>query len=259
MPNHTAYIFAHPGHEFRLLQTLSDSPSVVYIFTQGSRAATSTARISASRKLADELGAKHGEVFGVATDREFYQAIMDKNVPFFETLITQLVTSFSQHKVRRVILDSWQNYNPIHDLTHLCGRLACERYQAMTGQSLAVFDYPVVFGALAGAPIGPIASNCALDNVQVAAKMAAIKAYPDIADDAEALIRMDDNQALRHETLHHLLPVDDLEPPASPFYEDYGRKRVASGAYTDVITWPHVRAIVTGLTNLQSCSQKSVA
>lgn len=259
MPSPTAFVFAHPGHEFRLLDTLSEGPAVVSIFTQGSRAATSTDRIHASQDLAASLGAKRGPVFGAATDRDFYQAILSQDIAFFEALVSQLALSFCQDKVSRVVLDSWQNYNPIHDLTHLCGRLAAHRCEWETGRALPVFDYPVVFGELAGAPIGRIASTRVLDASQVAAKQAAIDAYPDIAADAQALIRLDPEQALRLETLHHVLPLGQLAPVSTPFYEHYGRQRVASGSYDQVIGWQDVQTIVTGLTTLQSTTQRDAA
>ena len=259
MPSPTAFVFAHPGHEFRLLDTLREGPAVVSIFTQGSRAATCTDRITASQDLAARLGAKRGPVFGAATDRDFYQAILARDVAFFETLVTRLASSFLNDKVSRVVLDSWQNYNPIHDLTHLCGRLAVHRCQQITGRALPVFDYPVVFGELAGAPIGPIASTRTLDDTQVAAKRAAIDAYPDIAADAQALIRLDGEQALRLETLHRLLPLDQLAPTTAPFYEHYGRQRVASGSYDQVIGWQDVQAIATGLSAHHSTALRDAA
>jgi hypothetical protein len=251
MPSLTAFVFAHPGHEFRLLNTLSISPGLIHIFTHGSRAATSTARISASRLLAHELGVTQGSIFGIAKDRDFYQAILDEDIGFFDSMTTQLAASFIKHTISRVILDSWQNYNPIHDLTHLCGRLAVERVRHSTGQTIAALDYPVVFGELAAAPSGPLADSVVLDNDQIAKKLKAISDYPDIADDASALIRMDGEQALAIESLHHLLPIQQLFPTVPPFYEDYGRQRVASGSYSQVITWPHVQSIVTGLLQLQ--------
>lgn len=260
MPKRTAFIFAHPGHEFRLLSTIQHSPSVINIFTCGSRHTTSTARIDASRNLATRLGATTGPVFGSATDRLFYDAILDKDVAFFETLVRQLTQSFLTQQTERVILDSWQNYNPIHDLTHLCGRLAASRFEKMTGRALQVFDYPVVFGHLAAAPIGSLASTLTLDAADSATKLRAINAYPDIADDALALFAINEHQALQVESLHHMLPLADLFPTTTPpLYEAYGRERVACGNYTRVITWADVEIIACALQSQPDYNLQAVA
>lgn len=255
MTDVTAYVFAHPGHEFRLLGTITSGPSVIHILTHGSRSTSSTARINASRALATRLDASHGLVFGVASDRDFYQSILAEDVSFFDQIIENLALSFERDSVSRVVLDGWQNYNPIHDLAHLCGRLAAHRAARRSGRPLKVLDYPVVFGSLTTTPIGPAVCELRLTPADAQSKLDAIKAYPDIADDAEALIDIDPEQALTLETLHELLPLDALLPTGSPpFYELYGRMRVDDGSYSEVITWPHIQPIMQRLQDLQPTS-----
>ena len=259
MPSRTAYIFAHPGHEFRLLHTITTCPSVLHIFTTGSRSSTSMERIEASRLLASKLGAIEGEVFGPAIDRTFYEAILGGDVQFFQNLVEQLASSFILHDVNRVVVDSWQNYNPLHDLTHLCGRLATHRFEKQTGRALQILDYPVVTADLSDAPCGPLVSSTTLDLAQAKYKLEAIAAYPDIADDANRLIAFDGNDAVKVECLHSLLPLAELKPSRPPFYEAYGRSVVSTGTYSEVITWHHVEAIMNGLLERSSCPPKVAA
>lgn len=252
MLSRTAYIFAHPGHEFRLLHTITTSPSILYIFTKGSRSTTSSERIEASKLLASKIGAIQGEVFGPEIDRTFYQAILNGDVAFFDNLVEQLVSSFIRHDVTRVVVDSWQNHNPVHDLTHLCGRLAAYRFETQTGHALQIFDYPVVTAGLTDMPCGPLVSSNTLDAAQTEAKLAAIAAYPDIAGDANLLIALDGEDVVKLETIHNLLPLDQLIPSSAPFYELYGHSVVSKGAYSEVITWSHVQAIMKGLLAISS-------
>lgn len=248
MPYHTAFVFAHPGHEFRLMEFIRSNNSTVHIFTHGSRAAVSSARIEASAKLNRSLGAQKGNVFGAYSDRVFYTALLNQDFSFFETIIDQLSIAFEQDGTDQVVTDAWQNYNPIHDIAHICARMAAARTLARTGAKITVYDYPVVLGELAHAPCGPAIQRRHLSPESISFKQQLLAAYPDIADDASALIAIAGNDALSIESLHRLLPLSDLFPTVTaPYYEQYGKTRVASGAYTQLITWAHVQAIVNYL------------
>lgn len=241
----TAIVLAHPGHEFRLLEWIRRERPVVHILTQGSRNGRSTERIEASGRLLAEVGATCGTVFGVARDREFYEAVMTTNLSFFDALLDQLTADFIARNVKTVVADSWQNYNPIHDLAHLAARSSAGMAAEILDRRIAFLDYPVVDGHLTGAPKGPETSRLTLSPSALSFKVAKLSSYPDIADDALALTRQLGDAALSVETLHRPLPLSQLEPREQPLYEIYGAKRVRAGHYQQVLSWAHVSAIAS--------------
>lgn len=242
---HTAFVFAHPGHEFRLLDHIRSSNATVHIFTRGSRSGTSSARIDASARLCQLLDSKQGTLFGEHSDRCFYTAILQRDFAFFDDIVERLALAFEQDGTDLVVTDSWQNYNPVHDLAHLCARAAVAKTRARSGKSITVYDYPVVLGELALAPTGHEIQRRHLTADALALKLQRLNDYPDIANEAAALLEIGGTDALAIETLHQLLPLSVLYPSiTAPYYEQYGQLRVASGTYKEVITWPAIKAIV---------------
>lgn len=245
-----AFVVAHPGHELRLARWFVANKPFFFVIAKGSRSASSEARIQASRDMAVELGAVPVEPFGSTFDRVLYDWILSGNGAAFDALTDALRDAFVARDVSRVVTDAWQNYNPVHDLTHLMARVAAAEAGERLGRPIEVLDYPVVLGA-ALTPCGAERTRIALTETQVADKLALISRHPDIADEVASLLEVAGRDFLGIETLHDTRPLADLTPTpgAPPLYECYGKKRVAAGLYAEVLRWGHMAPIVTSLTS----------
>lgn len=239
---------AHPGHELRLSAWISRARPLLFILAKGSRSRHSSVRIEASRALAQELGAQPAEPFGATFDSDFYQQILDGDLPAFGRLADSLREAFVRQGVFQVITDAWQNYNPMHDLTHLIARVAAAEAAQMLERSVECLDYPVVLGEMAHADLGSEVMRLNLAPDEVAEKMALAASYPDIAEDAAALSRAAGRRVYDTESLHQTLPLSRLIPTREPpWYERYGEGRVGAGVYSRVLRWDHMAPIVEGL------------
>ena len=240
-------VLAHPGHEFRLLEWIRRHRPQIHIMTYGSRGGNSTERISASRKLAQQLEASPGALFGVASDREFYQSVLLSDFDFFDTLTRRLAGSLIDQRADAVVADRWQDYNPIHDLTHAVARAAVHLAASRLDEDISFFDYAVVADDQSVC-VQAEACRINLTPVECARKMAAMNAFPDIADDIDALVGQLGRGAISVEILNVAAPHAGLGPRAiAAWYETYGAERVRTGIYKEVLTGAHVSRIAEHL------------
>lgn len=245
----TALVVAHPGHELRLATWVERIRPVVFIIAKGARSGRSEARIQASRALVRALGATPSEPFGMAFDAELYGWIMQGDVAAFSNLADALREAFLAESVETVVADSWQNYNPVHDLTHALARVAAAEASAILGREILVLDYPVVIGPLAHAEAGCEHSRIVLTPAEVEAKMRLADAYPEIVEDVRALSEAVGGRAFDLESFHHPAPLRTLMcgPGGLPWYERYGEDRVKAGVYSQALRWSHMEPIVDTL------------
>lgn len=221
---------------------------MVHILTHGSRNGCNTERVDASTALITRHGGTTGEVFGYASDRDCYAAIMSGTPDLFHTILDSLADSFVANGVTRVVTDAWQNYNPIHDLANLLARTAATLASARLGHTITVLDYPVVSGPLSAAPTGPLVETLTLCDAQRDVKQAEVSQYPDVSSEFAELKTHEGLNLLALETLHQPLPFAELFPhQITPLYEQYGMQRVLSGHYTQVLGWNHVQVIAHSL------------
>jgi hypothetical protein len=241
-----AFVAAHPGHELRLATWIARTKPLLYIVAKGARSGKSEARIHASRTLAHSLGATPTDMFGMAFDADIYDWILNVDIGAFSALADRLRDDFVARSVDGVVVDGWQNYNPVHDLTHLRARGAAGEASVLTGRDIQVLDYPVVMGRLAHAEQGPEHSRIGLSAHALEAKMALVDCYPEIADDVRALSEAVGHKAFDSETLHYPLPIAALMRTADnpPWYERHGEERVRAGVYVRALRWSHMEPIV---------------
>lgn len=219
---------------------------MVFIIAKGSRSGRSEARILASRALILELGGAPAEPFGLAFDAEIYDWIMTGDISPFARVADDLRDAFVAQGTTTVVTDSWQNYNPVHDLTHLLSRVAAAEAAQVTGDRIEVLDYPVLPAPLARVEGGPEHSRIALSAAEIETKMAWTAQFPEIVEDVELLSKTDGRGAFDLESLHYPQDFQALirGPDHPPWYEIHGEKRVEAGVYKDVLRWSHMAPIV---------------
>jgi hypothetical protein len=135
-------IFAHPGHELRAFHLMELVRPWVFVLTDGS-GSTADSRIGESRALVARAGAREAATFGPLTDREAYAALMASDAEPFLAHLEGLTRSLLDERVRGVLVDAAEGYNPVHDLCHWIGRAAAARAR-QRGAEISLYEVDLV-------------------------------------------------------------------------------------------------------------------
>jgi hypothetical protein len=228
-------VVAHPGHELLVHDWMVEHRPVVMILTDGSGSAGAP-RIEGSARIVREAGATLGPVFGHAPDAVFYQAILRGDVAFFAAL----VRAAAAVRAPLVLSDAIEHFNPVHDLAAVIATLAA-------GDAARwVFPIEVAVDREALPPDWRVRT---LDAGARARKRAALAHMPQL--EVETARRRDEGkEATGLEILGPLAAGAPLMPaPAGEaFYETFGRRRIAAGAFGELITYAgHVAPLAHAL------------
>jgi hypothetical protein len=226
---------AHPGHELRLHHWLELAHPEVAVLTDGS-GSTGVSRVPSTLAVLQATGAQAASVMGEVTDRDVYQAVMRCDVEAVAALTLRLANVFAPASF--VVVDSWEGYNPIHDLCMVIGGLAAAR------AGVPLYEYPVVGPFQVRGTEDEIVLR--LDDAALRRKLAAAYQYEELRGDVDTMLNDAGEESLRVEVLR------PAEPPVlteKPFYEMHGEQQVAAGRYASVLRWrEHLAPFLTELT-----------
>ncbi|MFY9826070.1 MAG: hypothetical protein WAM82_32185 [Thermoanaerobaculia bacterium] len=253
-PRRAALVVAHPGHELRVHRWLEVARPVVFVLTDGS-GSHGVSRLASTTALLDRAGASAGSIYGRLSDRELYRAIRAGDLGLFTALVDELARGLAGVEV--VAGDAVEGYNPGHDLCRLLLNAAVLRLEA-EGRRIANYDFPLVGAPDDGLPGDRGAPNeddlrLELDARALQRKLAAARAYPELAGEVEAAVAAHGTESFRIERLRPVrygLSLADIAPLFShpPFYETHGEKRVVLGLYDQVIRFQdHLAPLAAGL------------
>jgi hypothetical protein len=184
------------------------------------------------------------------SDRDIYRAILDVDVGLFCRVADQIASALMEQEVDCVVGDSVEGYNPSHDICRLMINAAVRIAEPFTGP-ISNYDF-----ALVGDPgfcpqeLKGNAIMISLDDDALARKVAAAQSYPEMAGEVKAAIDRYGVAPFARECLRPADPANWIGwlSPEKPFYETYGEKRVAEGAYSEVLRFEkHVRPIAEAL------------
>lgn len=233
---------AHPGHELLVYKRFFRTRLRVMVLTDGSGGA-GRSRIGLSRELLDRLSGEAVEPFGRYTDARFYDAILQQDVAFFGALTDRLAEALADPAIDTLISDAAEHYNPVHDLCFVVGALAARRLESQ-GRRLRHFVCPIVadgegtsrLDETLGKPVVTEKRRAAQDFADHIADLAHLmEARPQLVDQEILITPRTDGP---------LLPP----PPAPPFYEAYGRERLARRGGGELITYRrHMAPLVAAL------------
>src|SRR5262249_36767462 len=116
----SALLVAHPGHELFLHHWLERERPIVFVLADGS-GGHGQDRSAASARVIREAGASIGPVFGLASDKRWYEAILAGERDLFDRARRLITATCRDAQVRHLVTDSIELYNPMHDL---CNALA---------------------------------------------------------------------------------------------------------------------------------------
>jgi len=252
----SALIIGHPGHELRVLGWVRAVKPLVAILTDGS-GADGVPRIGQTTRLLDGALARRSAVYGVATDREMYRAILEQDLDYFVALAGRLADELCEHQIEWVAGDAIEGYNPTHDVCSVLIDRAVRLASARMGIDIQHRAFPLV-----GAPrTGPPAVDreyLQLATCELALKLADIRSYARSAGGAlvtevDELLQRFGEKAFSEEAFERVDVAGALAAfeEERPFYETYGEQQVAAGTYRFVIRYrehfePIVRALSSG-------------
>jgi hypothetical protein len=239
-PSRSALVVAHPGHELRVHGWLERARPTVFVLTDGSGHGRGS-RLASTERLLRGARAVPGAIFGRFTDRELYRFLLKGDTDPLKDLVRELAAAFVATGVDSVAADALEGYNPGHDLCRVLTDAAVTLASRQTGRGLASYGFP-----LSGAPdacpaaLGVSPLRLTLDDAALARKLAAARAYPEMAAEVERALAAHGEESFRVECL---CPVDPGSGEAEiveragspPYYEAYGERQVALGHYRQVL------------------------
>jgi hypothetical protein len=233
-----ALIVGHPGHELRVWKWMRTVAPVVGVLTDGSGHGVDS-RLELSRAECRRAAARVSSWFGVATDTEIYQAILEHDLQFFLGLSDALAALLVDEAIDCVAGDATEGYNPTHDVCRLIIDRAVRI--ALGARALTNFAFPLIGH-------GPCPDSHAdavhvdLSSAELALKMDACRHYAEAAGgtllaEVAAMLHEEEESKLSREYLTPVVARSPASYPADylPFYETYGEKQVAAGRYKVVI------------------------
>jgi hypothetical protein len=236
-----ALFVAHPGHELRLHRWLELSHPDVYVLTDGSGSA-GYSRVPSTLAVLDATGARAGSVMGEVTDHEIYQAVMHRDVVAAVSITLRLAAAFVDADF--VVVDSWEGYNPTHDLCRVMGALATARATCLAGRTVPLYEYLVVQPFRSRGSADEIVVS--LDEEALSRKLSAAHRYKGLRVDVEQMLERMDAEALRIEVIR---PAEAPVISSKPFYEARGEQQVAAGRYPSVLRYTeHLAPFLAALT-----------
>jgi hypothetical protein len=246
---------AHPGHELRLYGWLRAVHPTVCFLTDGS-GADGTPRLARSSELIDSAGALAGPMYGSASDRAIYAALLAGEAALFHSLARDLAAVLVEGDYDMIVGDAAEGYNPSHDVARMLVDNAVEIVRGR-GARIDNYAFPLVGHPQhpsAGTTAGPLPLH--LDDAALEAKIECGRAYARetggiLVSEVDEAIERFGIDAFRQERLfiagapsELVAAFDDIVP----FYETYGAQQVASGRYTSAIRWKdHVRPVACAL------------
>ncbi|QLE58783.1 hypothetical protein [Nostoc sp. TCL26-01] len=246
-----ALIIAHPGHEIRVHGWLELACPMVFILTDGS-GSSQEPRLNSTTKILNKINAKPSNIYGRFSDREIYQAILNHDFNLFIKLTEELVDILSQAQVELVVGDAVEGYNPVHDVCRIIINAAVEILEKR-GQKIANFDFWLNRKPDDFAPQLSEQVVCLkLDDAGLARKLATAQGYDEMAEEVNAAIQVFGLEVFRNECFRQIQirGKNDAQMADTPFYEQYGEKKVVAGLYQQVLRYDeHVYPLAQALWN----------
>jgi hypothetical protein len=230
----TALFVAHPGHELRIHGWLERTRPLVFVLTDGS-GGLGQSRLASTQGLLDAAGARSGRIFGRFTDRTLYRALVGHQYGEFVDVARELATTLVEHKIDFIAGDSAEGYNSGHDVCRLLIDAAVEWIRVREGRPIENRDFPVVAAPeTCSVEQRDSAIWFQLDEPALSRKLAAARAYRELANEVEAALTAHGPNAFSTECLRLVQKPWSL-PTAPAWYEEYGTKRVKEGVYDLVV------------------------
>ena len=247
-----ALIIGHPGHELRIYRFLEIYRPRVYVITDGS-GSSQKSRIQNTLKTIIHAGAIASPVMGRFTDKELYNIIREKNKEPLIHLLDDIISDMEIHKINAFAGDALEGYNPTHDLCRYMINAINRIFGLKTGKEIPNFEFSLDGpphkspGRSIGEPI-----QLDLNEEDLGRKFVAAHNYPELLEEVKKVLELYGKSPFRTEYLWPVEHPDDYQSwiMDKPFYETWGKQKVNSGTYKDLITYQgHLKPLAEFLTS----------
>lgn len=210
---------------------------VVMVMSDGSGGAD-VSRIDYSRRHVQSVGGTLAAHSGRVPDRDWYSAIRDGDVAFFESFITSSLELLAQAQPDYLVCDAVEHYNPLHDLANVVGH--CVRSQL--DPTLPVYTFAI----MKNPQRQDDGKQLELSTADMAMRHQAARDYLPLAHELPGHIaRLETPSETLHRDSGYGWPDD---PGEKPYYEVFGEERVSRGIYSEVITYrQHIQPLARAL------------
>lgn len=235
MNENAALVVAHPGHELRVHSWLESRRPEVCVLTDGS-GAHDAPRTETTAEILSATGAGPGPVFGRFSDRQIYHALLEhRSARWVAT--TQEIASWLVHvSASQVVSDSYEGFNPSHDLCFLIVERAARLASEVMGTAVLHWVFPLEGHPQEGHVSEQAEVRLELDDLAWRRKLKAARAYSALRPEVDRALENHGMDAFRFEVLQRPLKgLEYLNLAVKPSYESYGEKRVREGRYPEVI------------------------
>ena len=247
-PGHKTLLFvAHPGHELLLHGWIRRVKPLVSIITDGG-GPEDRSRIERTARWLRSMDIPAGNIFGRFTDREAYAALLNGDVEWIDSLVTDLARELVTRQISLVVADAAEGFNPVHDLCQVIAGAAIA-LAANEGVAAVQCQYPLHDGPMAYDRTRDVMRHD-LDDAALAMKLADAREYAEVIPDVQSMIEEFGEAAFRRESFRRTEDWTAWPWPAGerPLYERIGEERVASGRYAHVLRHAeHVLPLVAHL------------
>jgi hypothetical protein len=259
-----AVFVGHPGHELRVLGWLAKTKPRVHVLTDGS-GPSGRSRLPSTFRLLDRMGTCRGEIFGLLSDADIYQAILGRNVPLFCSIVNQLANSLAEQGTDVVAADAAEGFNPTHDICRQIANAAIYRAQMLTGRSIANCEFLLTEWDLAGLVDHELVNHdlvhhdlihhedrrwhLRLGDELLQLKLDTARNYAELREEVEQAIAVKGEEYFRIECLRKVTrPFLRMQRGYRPYYEQLGQERVDSGKYDSAIRYEsHMLPILSAI------------
>lgn len=247
MRTNSALIIGHPGHELRAFKFLKDSKPDVYILTDGS-GNNNQSRLHQSIRLIESLGATYKNIITPFTDKELYNIILSGDLDKIRHIKNQLLFSIKENNYDEIVGDALEGFNPTHDICrYLINGMVAELEKTNPCKSILNYDFVLDKGPnnlsyeenLNG-------FSLKLSPVELEMKVEAAMNYPELKAEVEIAIERFGISSFSWESYGIINDLNQIVNWKNqlPYYEEIGKKRVASGAYKTCIEFEkHIKPI----------------
>ena len=247
MSSNSALIIGHPGHELRAFKFLKDSKPDVYILTDGS-GHNNESRLHQSIKLIESLGATYKNTITPFTDKELYTIILAGDLDKIKHVKEQLFNSVVENNYTKIIGDALEGFNPTHDICrYIINGIVTKLETRNPSKSFLNYDFVLDKGSNNLSKKENLQGfSLELSQMELELKIQAALNYPELRVEVEMAIERFGLSSFSWESYGKITDLNQTINWKSqiPYYEEIGKKRVASGAYTTCIEYEkHIKPI----------------
>lgn len=235
----TLLFVGHPGHELLAHKFISIYKPDVIFLTDGS-GNDGQPRIDQSLNLIKSLGLNAYFPFEPYSDRQIYDLILSNSIDSFLRSKSVLKEFILEQKYRVIVGDALEGFNPSHDLCrYLINSIVIEmeKENKVKIENYDFFQDDVRKNQTSDKKTGDIILELNEDELQK--KMDACINYPKIKSEVDKFVS---NFGKDFFALEFFRKINDPTKIVGwdtdfPYYEEFGRKRIAEGTYKQLISF----------------------